>query len=251
VPEAAALLLPTPPQHTLEAKSLVRRFGGIVAVDRVSFRIGRGELIGLIGPNGSGKTTLINLLSGALAPDQGEIRLDGRDMHGQPPHAFAHHGVARTFQVPRLFRRMTVTQNLLVPALTRARSDRRDARRRVEEVLAFFGLSALAQAQARALSGGQQKLLELGRALMLNPTILYLDEPFAGVHPRLLDQILERIALLNERGYTVIVVDHNLDAVRRIAERRLMVMARGELIADGPPGAVLADPAVVAAYTGA
>jgi ABC-type branched-subunit amino acid transport system ATPase component len=118
-------------------------------------------------------------------------------------------------------------------------------------VLAFFGLSALAGAQARALSGGQQKLLELGRALMLNPTILYLDEPFAGVHPRLLDQILERIARLNERGYTLIVVDHNLDAVRRIAERRLMVMARGELIADGPPRAVLADPAVVAAYTGA
>ena len=96
MPEAATVL-PTPPQHTLEAMSLVRRFGGIVAVDRVSFRIERGELIGLIGPNGSGKTTLINLLSGALAPDEGTIRLDGRDMHGRPPHAFAHHGIGRTF----------------------------------------------------------------------------------------------------------------------------------------------------------
>jgi branched-chain amino acid transport system ATP-binding protein len=250
VPDVAADVLPTPPQHTLEATRLVRRFGGILAVNGISFKIQRGELIGLIGPNGSGKTTLVNLLSGALAPDEGVIRLDGRDMHGRAPHDFARHGIGRTFQVPRLFRRMTVMDNLLVPALTLPRSDRRTARRHVEEVLAFFGLSALAGAPARALSGGQQKLLELGRALMLNPTILYLDEPFAGVHPRLLDQILERIARLNERGYTLIVVDHNLDAVRRIAERRLMVMARGELIADGPPGMVLADPAVVAAYTG-
>ena len=143
----------------------MRRFGGIVAVNGVSFRIERGGLIGLIGPNGSGKTTLINLLSGALAPDEGVIRLDGRDMHGGPPHAFAQHGIGRTFQVPRLFRRMTVMENLLVPALTLPRSDWRTARRRVEEVLAFFGLSALAGAQARTLSGGQQKLLELGRAL--------------------------------------------------------------------------------------
>jgi branched-chain amino acid transport system ATP-binding protein len=118
-------------------------------------------------------------------------------------------------------------------------------------VLAFLDLSALADALARSLSGGQRKLLELGRALMLNPSVLCLDEPFAGVHPRLLDQILERIAAVNERGYTVIVVDHNLDAVRRIAEKRLMVMARGSLIADGAPDEALADPAVVSAYIGA
>ena len=235
----------------LEVAGLVRRFGGIVAVHNLSFRIGRGDLIGLIGPNGSGKTTLINLLSGALAPDAGSIRLNGREMQGHPPHEYAHRGIGRTFQVPRLFRRMTVTENLLVPALTMPRSDRREAERKVGEVLAFFNMTALAHEKARALSGGQQKLLELGRALMLNPTVLYLDEPFAGVHPRLLDQILDRIVRLNERGYTLIVVDHNLDAVRRIAERRLMVMARGELIADGPPEAVLQNPAVVAAYTGA
>jgi len=235
----------------MEVAGLVRRFGGILAVNNLAFRIGRGELIGLIGPNGSGKTTLINLLSGALAPDEGAIRLNGRDMAGRPPHAFAHRGIGRTFQVPRLFRRMTVTENLLVPALTMPGSGRKAAEARVDEVLAFFNLTALAHEKARALSGGQQKLLELGRALMLNPTILYLDEPFAGVHPRLLDQILDRIVHLNRQGYTLIVVDHNLDAVRRIAERRLMVMARGELIADGPPQAVLKDPAVVAAYTGA
>jgi branched-chain amino acid transport system ATP-binding protein len=243
--------LPPPEAHSLEADGLVRRFGGIVAVANVSFRVERGELIGLIGPNGSGKTTLINLLSGALAPDAGAIRLDGRDIAARRPHEFARRGIGRTFQVPRLFRRMTVTENLLVPALAMPSSNRRTAQRQAEEILAFFNLSALAEERARALSGGQQKLLELGRALMLNPTILYLDEPFAGVHPRLLDQILDRIAKLNERGYTLIVVDHNLDAVRRIAEKRLLVMARGNLIADGPPHEVLANPAVVSAYTGA
>ncbi len=238
-----------PPHHSLEAAALVRRFGGIVAVDHVSFRVEHGELIGLIGPNGSGKTTLVNMLSGALIPDAGAIRIDERPMQGRRPHEFARHGIGRTFQVPRLFRRMTVVENLLVPALAIG-AERREAERRAGEVLDFLSLAPVAHQRARSLSGGQQKLLELGRALMLNPAILYLDEPFAGVHPRLLDQILDRIARLNERGHTIIVVDHNLDAVRLIAEQRLMVMARGSLIADGPPGRVLADPAVVAAYTG-
>jgi branched-chain amino acid transport system ATP-binding protein len=239
----------TPPAHSLEAAALVRRFGGIVAVDRVSFRVEPGELIGLIGPNGSGKTTLISMLSGALVPDAGTIRIDERPMQGRRSHEFARHGIGRTFQVPRLFRRMTVLENLLVPALAKG-ADRSGAERRAGEVLAFLNLAPLAHQLARSLSGGQQKLLELGRALMLEPSILYLDEPFAGVHPRLLDQVLDRIARLNERGHTIIIVDHNLDAVRKIAEQRLMVMARGNLIADGPPARVLADPAVVAAYTG-
>ncbi len=243
--------LPEPTRHTLEAVALTRRFGGIVAVNAVSFRIARGELIGLIGPNGSGKTTLINLVTGALRPNSGTIRLDGQVMNGRPPHAFARSGVGRTFQVPRLFQRLTVRENLMIPALAGARARRDEMRARLEEVLAFLDLSALADALARSLSGGQRKLLELGRALMLNPSVLCLDEPFAGVHPRLLDQILERIAAVNERGYTVIVVDHNLDAVRRIAEKRLMVMARGSLIADGAPDEALADPAVVSAYIGA
>ncbi len=235
----------------IEVNGLVKRFGGIVAVNQVSFRLDQGELIGLIGPNGSGKTTLINLLSGAFAPDAGTILLDGgQPMHGQPAHRFAHRGIGRTFQVPRLFRRMTVLENLLVPALTLAGSRAPGARAKADEVLAFLNLGALARDAGRTLSGGQQKLLELGRALMLDPRVLYLDEPFAGVNPRLLDQILERIRALNAQGYTVVVVDHNLDAVRRIANR-LLVMAQGRLIADGPPVEVLKDPEVIAAYTGA
>ena len=242
-------ILPKPAPHSIEAEALAKRFGGVAAVNGVSFRIQRGELIGLIGPNGSGKTTLINLVTGALQPDDGRIRIDGRDMKGRRPHQFARAGVGRTFQVPRLFQRMTVRENLMVPALVGSHRAG-DVRRRVDEVLAFLSLGDLTDARARALSGGQRKLLEFGRSLMLEPTILCLDEPFAGVHPRLLDQILDHITVLNRRGYTLIIVDHNLDAVRHVAERRLMVMARGELIADGPPQEVLANPAVVSAYIG-
>jgi branched-chain amino acid transport system ATP-binding protein len=242
--------LPEPAEHALEADALIRRFGGVVAVDSVSFRIARGELIGLIGPNGSGKTTLVNLVTGALAPNSGTIRLDGRMMNGRRPHEFARSGIGRTFQVPRLFQRLTVRENLAIPALATSHAGGARLAEELDAVLAFLDLTHLADALARTLSGGQRKLLELGRALMLSPTLLCLDEPFAGVHPRLLDHILARIAALNERGYTVVVVDHNLDAVRRIAEKRLMVMARGRLIADGAPAEVLADPAVISAYVG-
>jgi branched-chain amino acid transport system ATP-binding protein len=242
--------LPEASRHSLRAVGLTRRFGGVVAVNGLSFSVARGELIGLIGPNGSGKTTLINLLTGTLRPNAGTVEVDGRDMRGRAPHEFARHGIGRTFQVPRLFLRMTVRENLTVPALAASTVSGRELERRLEEMLVFFNLADLADEPARALSGGQRKLLELGRVLMLNPSILYLDEPFAGVHPRLLDQIVERIERLNARGYTIILVDHNLDAVRRIAEKRLMVMARGELIADGPPSEVLKHPAVVTAYLG-
>jgi branched-chain amino acid transport system ATP-binding protein len=234
----------------LEAENLVRRFGGVVAVNEISLRIAPGELIGLIGPNGSGKTTLIDLLTGALRPDSGVVRIDGRRMNGQRPHHFARHGIGRTFQVPRLFQRLTVRENLMVPALAGAPAGRHGWLSRLEGVLAYLNLEELAEERARALSGGQRKLLELGRTLMLNPSVLCLDEPFAGVHPRLLDRILDHIAQLNKSGYSLVVVDHNLDAMKRIAEKRLIVMARGNLIADGPPSEVLANPIVVTAYLG-
>jgi branched-chain amino acid transport system ATP-binding protein len=232
------------------ADGLRKHFGGISAVDDLSISLVRGELVGLIGPNGSGKTTTINMVAGALPPDRGAIRLRGVAMTGSPAHVFARSGVARTFQVPRLFRRMTALENLIVPALSNPATRRAEAERRAGEVLRFLRLEHLTRSLARALSGGQQKLLELGRALMLRPTLLLLDEPFAGVHPQLLAQIMEHISSLNADGYTVIVVDHNIDAIRSLV-RRTVVMAQGRKIADGLSEDVLRDPAVIRAYTGA
>jgi len=242
--------MPNPPEAPyFAARTLHKHFGGIIAVEEFSAELRRGEIVGLIGPNGSGKTTTINLVAGALRPDSGSIMLDGRDIVGMPAYAFARAGVGRTFQVPRLFKRMTVIENLIVPALTDTGTSRRQAEARAREILAFVRFEHLADAYARTLSGGQQKLLELGRALMLRPSLLLLDEPFAGVHPRLLEQIVEHIRTLSSEGYTIVLVDHNLDAVRSVV-RRTLVMARGRKIADGPSEEVLQHPAVIHAYTG-
>ncbi len=228
---------------------LLKRFGGIVATDGVDFSVAEGDLIGLIGPNGSGKTTLINLLTGHLSPESGEVFLRGRCVTARPPHEFAALGVARTFQLTQLFGRMTVLENMLVPGLTRPRSTWEAVTGRARTYLEFLNLAHLEHLAAKNLSGGQQKLLELGRALMLEPAILFLDEPFAGVHPHLRDELITRIHQLHQSGRTFVVVDHDMQSILRVA-RRLVVMARGRKIADGPPAMVRADQAVLAAYSG-
>ena len=233
----------------VEGRGLCKRFGGIVAVDGVELSVRDGDLIGLIGPNGSGKTTLVNLLTGHLAPDSGDAFLRGRRMTGLPASDFAARGVGRTFQLTQLFRRMTVLENMLVPGLTRPGSTRVAVERRARTYLTFLNLAHLEHLSAKNLSGGQQKLLELGRAMMLEPAILFLDEPFAGVHPQLRDEIISRIQELHASGRTFVVVDHDMESILRIA-RRLVVMARGQKIADGPPALVRADQAVLAAYAG-
>jgi branched-chain amino acid transport system ATP-binding protein len=230
-------------------EGLAKHFGGVHAVQGLSFTLSRGEIVGLIGPNGSGKTTTINMVTGALKPDDGAIVVEGDDMARSAAHLYARRGVARTFQVPRLFRRMTVLENLMVPALSEATARHGPAAERAREVLNFLRLDHLTDDYARSLSGGQQKLLELGRALMLKPRLLLLDEPFAGVHPRLLEQIAEHIRTLNRDGHTIVLVDHNLEAVQSVVTR-VMVMARGRKIADGAAAEVLQDPEVVRAYTG-
>src|SRR5262249_25557803 len=163
--------------------ALVKRFGGIAATDGVDFAVAQGDLVGLIGPNGSGKTTLINLLTGHLTPEGGDVVVRGCRMTAQPPHEFAALGVARTFQLTQLFGRMRVRENMRVPGLTRRGSTRESASAQAREYLSFLNLIQLEGLEAKNLSGGQQKLLELGRALMLEPSVLFLDEPFAGVHP--------------------------------------------------------------------
>jgi ABC-type branched-subunit amino acid transport system ATPase component len=228
---------------------LTKRFGGIVANDSVDFVVAEGDLVGLIGPNGSGKTTLINMLTGHLVPDDGEVALRGRRLNGQSPHVYAALGVARTFQLTQLFGRMTVLENLLVPGLTRPHSTWHAVAQRARGYLALLNLTHVEHLDAKNLSGGQQKLLELGRCLMLEPAVLFLDEPFAGVHPRLRDELIMRIQELHQQGRTFVVVDHDMESILRLS-RRLVVMARGSKIADGPPAAVRTDQAVLAAYAG-
>jgi branched-chain amino acid transport system ATP-binding protein len=229
--------------------TLHKHFGGIMAVDAVEFAVTEGDLIGLIGPNGSGKTTLINLLTGHLIPDAGEVYLRGRRVNGLPAHGFAAQGIARTFQLTQLFGRMTVLENMLVPGLTRPHSTWGAVTKRARTYLEFLNLAHLETLNAKNLSGGQHKLLELGRALMLEPAVLFLDEPFAGVHPHLRDELIKRIHELHRSGRTFVVVDHDMESILRIAQR-LVVMARGRKIADGPPALVRADQTVLAAYSG-
>ena len=233
----------------VRASGLCKRFGGIVANDTVDFVVEEGDLIGLIGPNGSGKTTLINMLTGHLVPDSGEIAVRGERVNGRPAHIYAAMGVARSFQVTQLFGRMTVLENLLVPGLTRAHSTRHEVAERARGYLSFLNLTHIEHLDAKNLSGGQQKLLELARCLMLEPTVVFLDEPFAGVHPRLREDLIEHIQELHRRGRTFVVVDHDMESILRLS-RRLVVMARGAKIADGAPAAVKADQAVLAAYAG-
>ena len=237
------------PATLVRGAAVSKRFGGIVANLSVELAVREGDLIGLIGPNGSGKTTLINILTGHLRPDDGEVMLRGERTDGRAAHIYAAKGIARTFQITQLFSRMTVLENLLVPGLKRPNSTRTEATRRARGYLEFLNLTHLEQLEAKNLSGGQQKLLELGRCLMLEPAVLFLDEPFAGVHPQLRDELIQRIQALHKAGRTFVVVDHDMESILRIS-KRLVVMARGRKIADGPPEVVRTDQTVLAAYAG-
>ncbi|HXW19471.1 MAG TPA: ABC transporter ATP-binding protein [Roseiarcus sp.] len=245
-------------------RDLVRRFGGLSAVNGLSLTLRRGEMVGLIGPNGAGKTTLFNLIAGTLAPSEGSILIDGRDVSRQGSERRIGLGVGRTFQIPRPFPEMTVLENVLTGRQEQAgekiwmnflrpgkvAAEERQAVDKARSLLEFLALSRLELAPARALSGGQRKLLELARVLMADPAAILLDEPAAGVNPALLELIIEKVNALNARGAAILLIEHNMDMVARLC-RRVIVMAAGQILAEGGRAEVAAEPAVIAAYLGA
>lgn len=250
------------PDPMLVVDGVCKRFGGLVAVDVGHLEVQRGVITALIGPNGAGKTTLFNQLSGFDRPDAGTWKFDGRTLAGHSAHSTARAGMVRTFQLPRALSKMTVLDNVRLAATGqrgermlaglipwRWREQERTVTARAEALLERFGLAAMAGEYAGTLSGGQRKLLEMARALMVEPRMLLLDEPMAGVNPVLTQSLLHHVTTLAEGGMTVLFVEHDMDVVMGISDW-VVCMAEGAVIAEGPPHAVGSNPRVIDAYLG-
>jgi len=250
------------PDPILIADGVRRQFGGLVAVDVEHVEIQRGAITALIGPNGAGKTTFFNLLTGFATADGGQWTFNGQQMAGVPPHKVARRGMVRTFQLTKALFRLTVIDNMRLGAtgqkgesfwraLLPGTWKRQEAQitAQAEELLARFRLSDKRDDFAGALSGGQRKLLEMARALMVGPEMVMLDEPMAGVNPALTQSLLGHIKDLREQGMTVLFVEHDMDMVRDISDW-VIVMGQGRIIAEGPPDTVMRNQAVIDAYLG-
>jgi branched-chain amino acid transport system ATP-binding protein/branched-chain amino acid transport system permease protein len=239
----------------LEVRGVEKRFGGVRAVDGVTLAVERGSITALIGPNGSGKTTLFNLVDGTMEPDKGQVWFEGERIGKLPPYGRAHLGIGRTFQITRLFKQMTVLENVVAPM--KSFSWRRlgaDAvsgpeAERAYELLEFVGMNRFTDRRAAELSYGQGKLVELAQILMLDPTLIMLDEPAGGINPTLIAHMEEMIRELNRQGTTFLIVEHNMPLVLGLCDP-VCVLARGRTICEGTPSAVQADPAVLDAYLG-
>lgn len=247
----------------LSVEKITVKFDAFTAVDEVSLRVAPGELVGLAGTNGAGKSTLFAAIAGQMRPCGGRIMFNGADITRQASHRRAAHGLARTFQVPREFGSLTVLENLLAAApnersesmmaawLFRGAAARRESHwiRHADAVLDLLGISHIRELPAKGLSGGQKKLIELARILMRKPKIVLLDEPFAGVNPVLIGEIMKALKTLSEQGIALVVVEHHLQALKSLATR-LVVMDQGKILAEGNPSEVLESEKVQAAYMG-
>jgi len=249
------------PDPVLKIDGLRRAFGGLRAVDIDHLEIERNTITSIIGPNGAGKTTLFNLLTGFETPDGGQFSLDADLLVGVPAHRVAQRGMVRTFQLTKVLPGLSVLDNMLVAAreqpgatlrgaiLGRWRHAERRNEEQARDILQRFGLIAMEAEYAGRLSGGQRKLLEMARALMVRPSVVMLDEPTAGVNPVLIASLLEHVKGLREAGMTVLFVEHDMDVVHSISDW-VVVLAEGHVIAEGPPGVIVRNPAVIEAYLG-
>jgi branched-chain amino acid transport system ATP-binding protein/neutral amino acid transport system ATP-binding protein len=247
----------------LTVKNVVKEFDGFRAVDDLTFKIGKNTITGLIGPNGAGKTTTFNIISGSLNLDKGEVFLSGKKVDNYAAHKIARMGLARTFQIPRALKKMTVIENLmLVPSgqsgenlfkswfnSKKVEEEEEKNYQKAYETLEFLELTHLENELAANLSGGQKKLLEMGRALMADPEIILLDEPGAGVNPTLMNKIAENIIKLKERGKTILLIEHNMDLIMNICDQ-VIVMSDGKHLVEGTPAEIKTNPEVLKAYLG-